>query len=644
MTFPDQNYVVPAVEMKDIVLQFPGVLANDHVNFTLMPGEIHALLGENGAGKSSLMNVLIGLYKPQSGEIRIHGEKVSFNSPKDAIARGIGMVHQHFMLVENQTVTENVLIGLDNPRFRLNLKKYDQEIYDLAEQYGIHIDPTARIWQLSVGEQQRVEILKILYRGADILIMDEPTAVLAPQEADELIETLKQMSAQGKSIAFISHKLHEVKKIASKLSVLRRGKMTAERVDTSEMTRESLASLMVGREVIFNLHKCQQDAGREVLRLQNVSAVNNKNLPALRDVNLDLHEGEILGIAGVAGNGQSELVEVITGLRACSGNIWFEGKDIANKPPSISINQGLAHIPEDRIGVGSAPNLSLTSNVIMKRYNEEPISKKWQLNYLAADELAARLKDEYDIQAPNIKTQVRKLSGGNLQKLILARELSSTPRLLVAMQPTRGLDVGAIEGVQQLLLQQREQGCAILLVSEDLDELLALSDRIAVMYEGEIVSTLCQQDYDLETIGLMMTGSYHHPDQSDDNQNDYSASDFEKSLAPFGSEGESSDPNLSGLLTSTPSSRRRWEGDEGGGSFDSDSSGSTSSTPSKIGGEGGLSSESEEAGFVSLTPSRVGDEDSGSLDPESRQTPESEKDRVLRKVLGDKYRNQGGGK
>ena len=628
MTFPDQNYEVPAVEMKDIVLQFPGVLANDHVNFTLMPGEIHALLGENGAGKSSLMNVLIGLYKPQSGEIRIHGEKVSFNSPKDAIAKGIGMVHQHFMLVENQTVTENILIGLDNPRFRLNLKKYDDEVRQLAEQYGIHIDPTARIWQLSVGEQQRVEILKILYRGADILIMDEPTAVLAPQEADELIATLKEMSARGKSIAFISHKLHEVKKVASKLSVLRRGRMTAERVDTEDMTRESLASIMVGREVIFNLHKCQQETGREVLRLQNVSAVNNKNLPALREVNLDLHEGEILGIAGVAGNGQSELVEVITGLRACTGNIWFEGKDIANKPPAFSINQGLAHIPEDRIGVGSAPNLSLTSNIIMKRYNEEPISKKWQLNYLAADELASRLKNEYDIQAPDIKTQVRKLSGGNLQKLILARELSSTPRLLVAMQPTRGLDVGAIEGVQQLLLQQREQGCAILLVSEDLDELLALSDRIAVMYEGEIVSTLCQEEFDLETIGLMMTGSYQNPDPTSDHRLDdtppngsyyetegvgsAASTPSQDCLRPgcssqVGSkEGGSLESEGAESESLTPSSRRRWEGDEGGGSFNS-----TEEKPTT---------------------------------PDDPILGESEKERVLRKVLGDKYKNQGGGK
>jgi simple sugar transport system ATP-binding protein len=507
MTFSEKPNAVPAVEMQEITLRFPGVLANDRVNFTMYPGEIHALLGENGAGKSTLMNALTGLYKPQSGEIRIHGKKVSFNSPKDAIAHGIGMVHQHFMLVENQTVTENILIGLDTPRFGLNLKKYDDEVSHLAEQFGIHIDPTARIWQLSVGEQQRVEILKILYRGADILIMDEPTAVLAPQEADELMDTLKEMAAQGKAIAFISHKLAEVKQVADKLTVLRRGRATAERVDLQEYTRESLASLMVGREVIFNLHKCEQEPGREILRLEAVCALNNKNLPALRDVDLSLHEGEIFGIAGVAGNGQSELVEVITGLRECSGNVWLEGKNIANKPPSFSISQGLAHIPEDRIGVGTAPNLSLTGNIIMKRYDQEPVSQKWQLNYVAADALAGNLKDEYDIQAPSVQTQARKLSGGNLQKLILARELSSTPRLIVAMQPTRGLDIGAIEGVRQLLLRQRELGTAILLVSEDLDELLSLSDRIAVMYEGHVVGVLCSGDFDITNIGLMMTGT-----------------------------------------------------------------------------------------------------------------------------------------
>jgi len=598
MTSPEENTTAPAVEMQDIVLRFPGVLANDHVNFTIYPGEIHALLGENGAGKSSLMNVLTGLYKPESGQILIHGKKVSFSSPKDAIANGIGMVHQHFMLVENQTVTENVLIGLDNPRFRLNLKKHDQEIKTLAEQFGIGIDPTAKIWQLSVGEQQRVEILKILYRGANILIMDEPTAVLAPQEADELIATLKGMAAQGKSIAFISHKLHEVKQVADKLTILRRGKVTAERVDVKDTTREKLASLMVGREVIFNLHKKEQEPGREILRLEDVSAANNKNLPALHSVCLDLREGEILGIAGVAGNGQSELVEVITGLRSCSGKIWMEGKNIANKPPAFSISQGLAHVPEDRIGVGSAPNLTLTSNIIMKRYDQEPLSHKWQLNYLAADELAKQLKGEYDIQAPSIQTQARKLSGGNLQKLILARELSNAPRLIMAMQPTRGLDVGAIESVQQLLLLQREQGCGILLVSEDLDELLALSDRIAVMYEGEIVGMLQSDDFDITKIGLMMTGTRFQdlPPSECAALGDVPVSTF--------------DETLQALKTYEAAQQEAAE-----------------------------KAEIELAQAEEQAPTES--EEAPVPEEEENWLPESEKDRVLRKVLGEKYKGEG---
>ena len=507
MTNPPITTEVPAVEMQDITLRFPGVLANDHVNFTLKKGEIHALLGENGAGKSTLMNVLVGLYKPNSGSIRVHGKPVVFNSPRDAIAHGIGMLHQHFMLVQNMTVTENILIGLDEPKFVLNLKKYHHRIEELSEQYGIKVDPHAHIWQLSVGEQQRVEILKILYRGADILIMDEPTAVLAPQEADELISTLRGMAAQGKSIAFISHKLNEVRAVADRLTILRKGRATAEGISVKNMTREQLASLMVGREVMFNLKKQESVPGKMVLQLDKVSALNNKNLPALKEVSLCLNEGEILGIAGVAGNGQSELVEVITGLRSCTGRVLLDGKDIANQSPHVSIGHGLAHIPEDRIGVGSAPNLSITKNVIMKNFDHSPISRAWQVNYTRAGEHAEKLREDYRIQAPSVQTQARKLSGGNLQKLILARELSSEPRLVVAMQPTRGLDVGAIEGVQQLLLDQRAKGCAIILVSEDLDELMALSDRISVMYEGEIAGTIPGNDADIHTIGLMMTGS-----------------------------------------------------------------------------------------------------------------------------------------
>jgi len=412
-----------------------------------------------------------------------------------------------------------------------------------------------------------------------------------------LIETLKGMAAQGKSIAFISHKLTEVQHVANKLTVLRRGRVTAERMDLTDFTRESLASLMVGREVIFNLHKCEQTAGPEILRLEDVSALNNKNLPALRNVDLALHEGEILGIAGVAGNGQSELVEVITGLRPCTGQIWLEGKNIANKPPAFSISQGLAHIPEDRIGVGSAPNLSLTSNIIMKRYDQQPVSQKWQLNYLAADKLAGGLKTEYDIQAPNVHTQARKLSGGNLQKLILARELSSAPRLVVAMQPTRGLDVGAIESVQQLLLNQRSLGCGILLVSEDLDELLSLSDRIAIMYEGHVVGVICSGDFDITQIGLMMTGTL--PEDLPEK--------VEAEEASTGGTPSSFDEVLEDL--------RQYQ----------------------------ESAQTEQPGEVELSSEVEGPEEEPQQ-PESAAPPEdlflnlSEKERVLRKVLGEKYK------
>ena len=496
-----------AVEMKDIVIRFPGVLANDHVNFTLKRGEIHALLGENGAGKSTLMNALAGLYKPVSGTIKVYGEPVTFNSPKDAIAKGIGMVHQHFMLVPTQTVTENILLGLNEPRFFMNLPKYDQKIRDLEDQFGLRVDPTAKIWQLSVGEQQRVEILKTLYRGANILIMDEPTAVLAPQEIDDLMETMRTMVAQGKSIVFISHKLKEVTTVADRLTVLRKGVATAEGIPVEGLTGEKLAELMVGRKVIFRIEKKEQEPGDVVLEMQDVCAENNKGVPALRNLSLKVRQGEILGIAGVAGNGQSELAEVITGLRACTGRILIEGEDVANQEPSKAIARGVSHIPEDRTGVGSAPNMTITENTIMKNYREEPIGSRWGINFTAANEHARELKDAYEILAPSVQTMARKLSGGNLQKVILAREITTNPKLMVAMQPTRGLDVGAIESIQRLLLREREEGTAILLISEELEELLSLSDRIAVMYEGEIMGIVDAKDADINEIGLMMTGT-----------------------------------------------------------------------------------------------------------------------------------------
>lgn len=496
-----------AVEMQNIVVRFPGVLANDQVNLTVQAGEIHALLGENGAGKSTLMNVLAGLYKPTAGTVRINGELVSFNSPRDAIAKGIGMVHQHFMLVPTQTVTENILLGLNEPRFFMNLKAYDQKILALQEQFGLRVDPTAKIWQLSVGEQQRVEVLKTLYRGANILIMDEPTAVLAPQEIDDLIHTLRRMAEQGKSIIFISHKLQEVTAVADRVTVLRRGKVTAEGRPAKGLSKDDLAQLMVGRPVVLAVDKKPQQPGKVVLSVRDVKAENDRGVPALRGFSLEVHSGEIMGLAGVAGNGQSELAQVITGLRPCTGSIQINGQEVSNKPPITAIQSGVSHVPEDRTHVGSAPNLSITDNTIMKGYRQQPVGNGWSINFTQAKQIAGSLKEKYNILAPSVDTMARKLSGGNLQKVILAREISSHPKLIVAVQPTRGLDVGAIEGVHNLLLGQREEGTAVLLISEELEELLALSDRIAVIYEGQIMGVVDAETADIQQIGLMMTGT-----------------------------------------------------------------------------------------------------------------------------------------
>lgn len=494
------------VSMRGIVKRFPGILANDHVDFDLQQGEIHALLGENGAGKSTLMNVLAGLYKQEAGTVCVHGNTYVFSSPRDAIEAGIGMIHQHFMLVPSQTVAENVLLGLKEPRFRMNLTTYEKKISELGDRFGMQVDPRAKIWQLSVGEQQRVEILKMLYRGADVLIMDEPTAVLAPQEIEELFKTLRAMVADGKSIIFISHKLQEIMSIADRVTVLRRGKVTAAGVPVKGITRADLARLMVGREVVFSIDKKVQEPGDVILSVEDVWAENDKGLMALRGANLNVRAGEIVGLAGVAGNGQRELADVITGLRKCTkGRVVVHGDNLTNQSVRDGIAHGVSHVPEDRTHVGSAPNLSITDNVIMKKYRQAPISNGWVLNSAAAEKYAEELRKAYDIIVPSTKTPVRLLSGGNLQRVILAREISSLPALMVAVQPTRGLDVGAIEGVQRLLLAQREAGAAVLLISEELEELFSLSDRIYVIYEGQIMGETL--DNDVEKIGLMMTGT-----------------------------------------------------------------------------------------------------------------------------------------
>ena len=496
----------PALEARDIVMAFPGVLANDHISFDLRGGEVHAVLGENGAGKSTLMNILAGLYRPDAGQILLDGQPVEFNSPRDAIAAGVGMVHQHFTLVPSQTVTENVILGLDSPRFLLRTGRAEAEVDRLAKQFGLRVDPRARIWQLSVGEQQRVEILKLLYRGARILIMDEPTAVLAPHEIDELIRTLRTMTSDGRSVAFISHKLGEVLAIADRITVVRRGKVTAAGISVAGATKADLARLMIGREVIETVERTPAHLGDVVLDVRDVDALNDRGLPALRGASLNVRSGEIVGIAAIAGNGQGELAEVVTGLRPCTGSVTVNARQVANTSPDRLIRERVGHIPEDRTGVGSAPNLSVADNLIMKSFRTPPIARGWIVDTVRARGIAETMREQYAIAAPSIDTEARLLSGGNLQRMILAREIEAQPAVIVAVQPTRGLDVGAIETVHRLLLDRRNKGAAILLITEELDEILSIADRVDVMYEGRIVGSFPAETADIEQIGLLMTG------------------------------------------------------------------------------------------------------------------------------------------
>ena len=497
-----------AFEMRGIVKRFPGVLANDHVDFACRVGEVHALLGENGAGKSTLMAVLAGLYRPEAGEILIGGESVSIHSPREAIEHGIGMIHQHFMLVAPHTVAENMVLGLNRPRFFLDLARVEEQVTALGEQYGLRVNPRARIWELSVGEQQRVEVLKMLFRGAKVLIMDEPTAVLTPQEVETLFHTLRDMTQRGHTIVFISHKLDEVVAIADRVTVLRRGKVTAAGVAAKGITKAQLAKLMVGREVLFRIEKKKMEPGEVVLTADRLCSDNDRGLPALREVSFQLRAGEIVGIAGVAGNGQRELAEVLTGLRPATGGSMTLGTTaLGSDTKWLEIGQRMAHIPEDRAAAGSVASLSVADNLILKRFSRPPIAQGWSINAAAVHQNAVRLVDEYHIVTPTVDTPVGMLSGGNLQKVILARETSGRPVLMIAVHPTRGLDVGATEAVHHLLIQQREAGTAALLISEDLDELLSLSDRLVVMYEGRIVGEMPAEGADIHVIGLMMAGT-----------------------------------------------------------------------------------------------------------------------------------------
>jgi len=497
----------PILQMRGISKRFPGVRANDGVDLDLYPSEVLALLGENGAGKSTLMNILVGLYRPDAGEVRVGGKPVEIDSPRAAADLGIGMVHQNFMLVETMTVAENIVLGLPALPFVPDMEQVAARIRELSSRYSLQVDPKAYIWQLSVGEQQRVEILKLIYRGAAILILDEPTAVLTPQEAQELAGVLRRMTEEGKSAIFITHKMEEVMAFSQRVMVLRQGRLVATR-RTAETTPQELARLMVGREVLFRLEKEPCQGGEEVLSVRDLHAENDKGLPALRGVHLDIRGGEILGIAGVAGNGQRELAEVITGLRkASAGQVLLRGRDMANRSPLEIIQAGVSHIPEDRVEMGLVGNMAVAENLAMKGYRQAPLARQGVLQPRQILDFARRMIDAFRISTPGPQTRVKFLSGGNLQKTILAREITACGGLLVAVHPTRGLDVGATEAVRRMLLEQRSKGMAVLLISEDLEELLAVSDRIAVMFEGEIMGTVPTDAADVETLGLMMAGA-----------------------------------------------------------------------------------------------------------------------------------------
>ena len=495
-----------AVEMVGIVKRFPGVVANDHIDFRLLPGEIHTLLRENGAGKSSLMQILAGLYQPDAGEILLNGQRMVFNSPREAIQSGIGMVYQHFMLVRRHTVLENIILGLRRYGFILDYRRAGQEIARISREYGLEIDPGAIVWDLSVGEQQRVEIVKMLLRRVQVLILDEPTAVLTPQETEGLFATLRILAGQGATIVFISHKLKEVMAVSNRITILRRGK-NAGTIHREETDERDLAKRMMGREIREEIDRKKCGAGEPVLSIRNLQAVDNRQIPALRGVTLDVCRGEIVGMAGISGNGQKELEEVLTGLRRPSGGMVFLGdEEISGRNPARIIEAGLACVPEDRHGTGTAPGLDYRDNVILKSCRRSPIRRGIRLDYRRAAEEAGRLHQEYDINIPNLSGPVRLLSGGNLQKVILARELSTRPRCLLAVHPTRGLDIGSSRFVRKKLEDLKRQGAAILLISEDLDELAILSDRIAVIYEGKITGVLSAHEADRKLLSLLMTG------------------------------------------------------------------------------------------------------------------------------------------
>ena len=499
--------VVPALEVRNITKQFPGVLANDHISFTLLPGEIHAFLGENGAGKSTLMNILYGLYDPDEGEILIDGKRVTIKNSSDAIRLGLGMVHQEYALVDTLSVTENIVLGteLHNGPF-LNGRKASARVKQLSEQYGLRVPPDAIVGDLPVGVQQRVEILKALYRNVKMLILDEPTAVLTPQEADDLFKVMQGLADQGKSIIFITHKLREVLAIADRITVLRRGRVVGS-ASPAESTDRSLAAMMVGRDVVLHVNKKPAQPGAPVLVVHGLTVRDDRGILTLNDVSLEVCAGEVLGIAGVQGNGQTELVEAITGLQTLtSGSVKLLDRDITAHSPRAITESGVAYIPEDRKGTGLVLSYSICDNLVLSSYYNAPFTTGLTLNQAAMRSNAEELIKTFDVRTPSAQTSAGSLSGGNQQKIIVAREFSRANKLLLAAQPTRGIDVGSIEFIHNSIIAQRDAGVAVLLVSAELDEVLSLADRVAVMYHGKIMATLPAAEATRERVGLLMAG------------------------------------------------------------------------------------------------------------------------------------------
>lgn len=498
------------VEMLNIRKEFPGIVANDNITLQLRKGEIHALLGENGAGKSTLMGILFGMNQPDRGIIKVKGKEVKITNPNVANDLGIGMVHQHFKLVENFTVTQNIVLGCE-PKILfglgMDLNKAAKRIEELSKQYGLNVDPYAKIEDISVGMQQRVEILKMLYRDADVLILDEPTAVLTPQEIDELIKIMKNLINEGKSIIIITHKLKEIKAAADRCTVIRRGRYIGT-VDVRITSEAEMAKMMVGREVSFKVNKKPAKPGEVVLDIKNISVKNNKKVLGLKDFSIDVRAGEIVGIAGVEGNGQSELIEAITGLRKSeSGTINFKNKDITRESIRNRINSGIAHIPEDRHKRGLVLDYTIEENMVLEVYDKKPFSNKGLLNKKEIKKYAEKIIDEFDVRSgEGAESVARSLSGGNQQKAIIGREIELNPELLIAAQPTRGLDVGSIEYIHKRLVEQRDSGKAVLLISLELDEILNVSDRIAIINNGELIGIVNADETNENEVGLMMAG------------------------------------------------------------------------------------------------------------------------------------------